>query len=253
MKRVLFAFLAVFCLLPLFCKEEKQLIITNKDKNGIGIQVQIEIGEHWIHAMKLLGIFKIHNRPQIAVWIEDDKGAFVQNLYVTQKTAEQGWLHGPGDPSKKNKIQRYEALPYWMHKQNHNFDQGSLMPTKNNPLPELITSATPKKSVTIQSICDKQLRKFKILLEVNHSTDFNEYYSKNKTVGQIGFSGGAWGSGQPSIVYEADIDLNNQQREYVMKVIGSGCPDGSNGDLSNDLHSITTALSILKEARVFLN
>ncbi|MDZ4122046.1 MAG: hypothetical protein U1C33_06465 [Candidatus Cloacimonadaceae bacterium] len=229
-------------------KENDVHVISNV--NSMDLEILIEPGEHWIHKMPILGFLKMKNRPQIAIWVEDDAGNFVQNLYVTRKTATQGWLKGPGDPTPKNEIRRYESLPYWMHRQNHEFEPGILMPTKKHPLPAFVTSATPKgRTNIIRSIADSS-KTYIIHLEINQSTDFNDFYAANKKAGETGYNGGKWGSGQPSMVYTASINQDSEGKEIIFQLLGHGSPDGSDGKLYEDMGKISTATSIIKYARL---
>ena len=55
------------------------------------------------------------------------------------------------------------------------------------------------------------------------------------------------GSGQPALVYSALINLESEINEYTLNLIGHSSPDGSNGDIYNDLSGITTADKIVKQ------
>jgi hypothetical protein len=232
------------------CAGKRQNVTVGSKLAGKTLQVQINPGLHWKHAMPIMGFIKLQNRPQMAIWLEDENGKFIQNIYVTRKSATQGWLRGPGDPTPKDQIHRYESLPYWMYKQNMEFAPGVLMPTATNPLPKHITSATPKGAFQANTTMpDKE--KFYVVLEINQSTDFNDYYSKEKSKGSDGYSGGTWGSGQPSVIYRAQIDCSQPKPSaYQMKLVGHGSANGSDGNLNADLSRLTTAISIISSAEV---
>lgn len=237
-------------ILSVGCLSKANEVQINGSVNSLNIDISIEPGDHWIHKMPILGFLKMKNRPQIAIWVEDDAGNFVKNLYVTKKTATQAWLKGPGDPTPKNQIRRYESLPYWMYRQNHEFEPGILMPTKKNPLPEFVTSATPKGRTSItRSIADSS-KTYLVFLEINQSTDFNSFYSAHKKSGETGFNGGKWGSGQPSLIYSASIDPSSTSTDIYLRLMGHGSPDGSDAILHTDLSNITTATGIIKYAKL---
>ena len=90
-----------------------------------------------------------------------------------------------------------------------------------------------------------------LYLEVNHSTDFNDAYPANAQPGEPGYSGGPYGSGQPSLIYRAYVDRSDPGRsETVFELIGHGSPDGSDGGIVPDLGGVTTALEIVNEVRL---
>lgn len=247
---LIFALIAVGILLAAGCLNKAPRMAIAGSLGSSSLQVVIEPGKHWIHKMPILGIFKLKNRPQIAVWMEDADGNFVRNLYVTKKTATQGWMKGPGDPTPKDKIRRYEALPYWMHRQNREFEPGVLMPTKKHPLPQAVTSATPKGSLYLQDSVADTSKAFSVYIEINQSTDFNAFFSAARKTGEPGYNGGKWGSGQPSLVYSAKVTPDSSSQDLAFELIGHGSPDGKDGELYPDLANISTAKSIIGTARV---
>ncbi|MCI5982386.1 MAG: hypothetical protein MRZ71_05025, partial [Bacteroidales bacterium] len=58
-------------------------------------------------------------------------------------------------------------------------------------------------------------------------------------------SGGRHGSGQPAVVYAAEVDMTLDQREFEAKIIGHSSPDGSDGKIYEDITGLTTALNIV--------
>ena len=215
---------------------------------GDSISIGIDSGAHWKHTMILMGFIPLKNRPQIAIWVEDMNGNFLHNIYVTHKSATQSWAKGPGDPTPKDQIHRYESLPYWMYRQNREFEPGILMPTRKQPLPGMYTSATPKRSFVMHSTLQNPGNMCRILIEVNHSTDFNSYFNKDANPGEPAYSGGGWGSGQPSVVYEAILDKSISSKSQTFKLIGHGSPDGSSGELFPITDKLDTALDIIAKA-----
>ena len=85
---------------------------------------------------------------------------------------------------------------------------------------------------------------------MNHSTDFNEAYPASAKAGEPGYSGGRHGSGQPAVVYAADVDLSSGVTEFGAVLVGHSSPDGSSGDVSSDVSALTTALRIVKRITV---
>ena len=94
------------------------------------------------------------------------------------------------------------------------------------------------------------LKQFRIKIEINHSTDFNESYPKSAQEGDDNYSGGKEGSGQPAVVYAADIDLTSGVTSYVASLIGHSSSDGSNGQVYTDTSTLTSALKIVEQITI---
>lgn len=58
------------------------------------------------------------------------------------------------------------------------------------------------------------LNKFVVKIEINHSTDFNDFYPKTAQVGDPNYAGGSEGSGQPAVIYAAQIDRTSGQKQF---------------------------------------
>ncbi len=88
-----------------------------------------------------------------------------------------------------------------------------------------------------------ELRKFRVLFEINQTWDWNEFWTNNKFPDDEEYKT----SCQPALVYLAIIDLHNPEDEYVMEIIGRSHHSGANGELYGDLETLTTALHIAEE------
>jgi hypothetical protein len=119
-----------------------------------------------------------------------------------------------------------------------------MLPTKNTPLTDGITGATPKSDSKFKVKTDNLKKPFIIKAEFNHSTDFNNHYPKDAKKGDNNYSGGKEGSGQPAVVYSATI--NEKTTSVIMQFIGHSSPDGSNGKLYYDTNNITSAKTIVE-------
>ncbi len=198
----------------------------------------IEPGEEWIHRFSAL----IKNPPQIAAWIEDEEGNYLESIYVTKKAAKEGWLANKGN-------RRVEALPRWAHQRNITDSAGILMPSKKQPLADGVSGATPKNVVEIPFEAPSGTERFRLVLEINHSTDFNAAWPEDARKGDANWSGGSEGSGQPSLVYSALIG-GGKSGPWELSLDGHGSPDGSDGGIDPDVSSFTSAVKILKRAEV---
>lgn len=215
------------------CKKEKL-------QYGSGdLQVNIGQGKNWLHDFPLFLGIKRKNAPQVAVWIEDVSGRYLSTVYVTDKIATQSWLASGGN-------RRKEALPAWCRARGVQYEDGLYLPTKKRPLVDGISGATPRGSFDVKLSPKGAPRQFVVKVEVNHSTDFNEYFPKDAKEGEPGWSGGDMGSGQPALVYAARIDLDSGKKEYEAELVGHSSPDGTDGTIDPDVSTLTSALDIVE-------
>lgn len=203
------------------------------------IKVLVEKGDEWLHDFPFLLGIKQKNAPQIAIWIEDTNGNYITTIFVSHKIATEGWMANKGN-------RRKESLPVWCYARGVVYSDGLYLPTNDKPVSDAISGATPKGSFDIKVRPAGSLRKFVVKVELNHSTDWNEYYPKNAREGDSNYSGGSGGSGQPAVVYATEIDLDASQKQYVASLVGHSSPDGSNGEISADVSSLSSALNIVK-------
>lgn len=231
--------LTMFLTLAGLCSCESDLI----EYEAGDIRVRIEAGKEWLHDFPVfLGISK-KNPPQIAVWVEDTQGNYMSTVYVSHKIATQSWQMAGGN-------RRKEALPHWCHSRGVRYADGLYLPTKNEPLTDGISGATPRGGFDVKLVPAKPLQKFVVKIEVNHSTDWNAAYPKSAGEGDPNYSGGKEGSGQPAVVYAAVVDLTNGQKEFEAELLGHSSPDGSSGELCSDISELTTALHIVERIMV---
>jgi len=195
-------------------------------------------GEEWLHQYSTF----IKNPPQYAIWMEDASGTYLGSLFVTRKIATEGWIFN-------GENRRVEALPVWSHRRNITDGAGFLVPSKEKPLADGITGATPKREQELLLRPTDKDGSFWLYLEINHSTDFNGSWPEDASPEDENWSGGEGGSGQPSLVYRCFVDPASAG-SWSMTLIGHGSPDGSDGGIYPDISSLTTALRILESAEV---
>ena len=209
------------------------------------VLVTVEQGSAWLHDFTLFWFVRVKNAPQIAIWTEDMEGNFLSTVYVSEKLAKQSWTAAGGN-------RRKESLPCWSHAQGKQYADGLYMPTKDEPLPDAVTGATPKGSFSSDFQANEATRQFVVKCEFNHSTDFNDAYPKDAKEGDVNYSGGKLGSGQPAIVYRVVVDLNSGRKTFKSELMGHSSPDGTDGNVCPDTSSLTTALSIVKGITVYV-
>lgn len=225
--------------------------------------VTVKPGAHWQHSFRIMGLIKVTNQPQMAFWLEDAAGNYVATIYVTQRTALQDWRSSPGE--KKDQIRRPSSLPVWVHQH----QAGGLMAKATcsschdlhdakdkriDPGNELaaITGATPKTDFTRtwQIPPDLKPGKYFIKAEINHSKDFDDSFKEDAAENDSNYSGGKWGSGQPSVVWQGELQIGTRPATVQLKKIGHGHPAGKNGAIFSDLKVLDSALDIVEKIEV---
>jgi hypothetical protein len=192
---------------------------------------------------------KSFNSPLFAIWVEDEKGNFLQTLYVSESIGKGIFQHGQTSEGKwmPGEIRRPAALPYWGHRRGIRAADGLYLPDPKNPIPDAYTGPTPPGDFKLVSNMDiANPGKFTIYFEINQTWDWNEYWTNNKYPDDEEYKT----SCQPAIVYRADIDMGNLSPLYEMKIIGHSHYSGKTGELFSDLSTLTTALHIAQNIKI---
>jgi hypothetical protein len=215
--------------------------------------IQTNVGEEGTNMEISFIKDKAFDHPTFAFWVEDADGKYIETLYVTNFLATGTYLHarlGEGEPkSKRGPAKRPSSLPYWLHKRNIRADGVTYLPTPDKPVPDAITSATPQNNFVLQTVCKSKLpAKYRVMMEINQPWDYNEFWNKDKFQGEFDYTY----SCQPALVYSADIDMDNPQKEYTLSIIGHSHYSGKNGELFKDISTLTTAKDIVKQVNLRL-
>jgi hypothetical protein len=213
-----------------------EIIKTNPDGLGTEIIINFLKGE-------------MHNHPTLAIWVEDSSGNFIQTLYVSKSIGTSVFQHGTNYTGQwtQGMVRRPAALPYWSHKRGIMADDGLYLPTPDNPVPDAYTGATPLGSFELNTRLDKPGQDIiNILLEINQPWDWNEYWTNDKYPEDYEYNT----SSQPAVVYQATIDLTDNPGTVPMKVIGHSHYSGMNGELFEDISTISSALEIAESITV---
>lgn len=219
--------------------QQFETIETNVNGVGNSLLFEFEIGEN-------------HNHPTMAIWLEDMNENYVQTLYVTQSVAigifghgekqQNEWRHEPGP------VKRPATLPYFLHKRNVKADDGTYLPSPENPIADAYSGATPKASFILNSKTNNVLEgKYRVLFEVNQPWDWNEYWHNSLYPDDFNYKT----SCQPAIVYAVTINFT-EKGEYYLNPIGHSHYSGQNGNLFTNLSSITTAFRIFDSIKIVI-
>jgi len=190
-------------------------------ESGPRFVLNLEPGPHYA---KTVGTFPARYtvQPQVAVWLQTPGGKYIETVYVTARGEKGNWRMAP-------KEGRPEALPVWYH-----LKQGSA---------DAVSSATATDSaVTYGNGIAARLPAgtYVVMLETNRSYDWNEQYTKDN----------AGVSGQPSIIYRAEITIGGGRTEARFVPFGTGSVDGSDGTVRTGLDGLDTALELFSSMKV---
>lgn len=196
--------------------------------------------------------------PQLAIWIEDSAGNYIETLLVTTSTAKGLFYSGRSTSSFKEadeaKVEtniptrRVDALPYWSHKRNHKYGDGFYSPPPGEPLPDVITGATPKANFYFKTneFGIDDLETFRVMVEVNVAFDENEFFSEYDFLEDSLYHGGTGLMGQPSLIYGTTVSRQDQERYYLLSLLGHGHHSGATGELITEMKTVTTAKYVVE-------
>lgn len=181
---------------------------------------------------------------QMAVWLVDEQGDFVDTVLVTRKVAQKGLGNRGGKLDDRWGGSRLSVLPVWAHQRGVDYGGGNFYPSKDNPLVDAISSATPKAGQFVWAWrSDKPFQpgKYFFFVEVNKSFDDNAHHDYS------------WYRGQPSVIWRGSLLIGEGPYEGKAEVIGHGHVAGADGKINPDLTTLTTALELINAAKVIYN
>ncbi len=177
---------------------------------------------------------KFKKPPQFVIWLENEAGAKIRTVWVTEKTGTGNW---------GGKITRPVSLPYWVSRWKKE-TQSDGFPTPENPVADAVTGATPMQHfasetrVPINSTWD-------YYIEINVSGDYNEAFTAVLKDGKRD----QHANGQPSIIYKGQITALPGQRS-VPRLIGRTDQLESVSHIIPDLEGISLAKNLLSKIAV---
>lgn len=213
--------------------EKPQTITLRRKVQGTSIRLDVVPGEEWSRRMQA-GPFIFNVLPQIVIWAENDQGRLIDTLYITGADGK-GFRHA-GKKQKGAAFYR-ECFPVWASRLE---SAGGVLPGKDNPYPDTITSATPSGRFTLLSRLPFPEQSFTLFLEINQSDDTNDTYTKQNN---------GW-AGQPSLIYRVAIEAPGSAVKYTMKPIGHGGRLGDVPAVYADLSGFDTALRQVRETTI---
>lgn len=213
------------------------------DESGVPVTLSVRAGRHYESAPQPLFLGLTYTSiPQMAFWVEDAEGRFLQTLYVTRAISDSSFLST--DPFSDEVIRRPEALPVWSHRRGVRYDDGLAVPLPGNTDLDGVTAPTPVGHYDLASRAEADGGVVRVFMEVNRSYDFNAYWHPERFPEDPVYSGSG-SSGQPSLVYVAEIDVDAGERFALFEPVGHGHPSGRDGTLTRDLTGFDTALELV--------
>ncbi len=224
----------------------KQMGKTEETYDYQVIEMDKTLGKHKLSVELKKG--KAFKYPLFAIWLEDSIGNYLETLYVSRVMSSSTFDYGKKVEGKWEPalVRRPEALPYWSHKRGKVATDGLFVPLNGAPDLDAVSGATPTGSFVMKSKIDlDENRKYKILVELNQSYDWNGYYAKDSYPNDEIYSGSGQ-VGQPSLIYAVEIEKGDDETvtHEIMDLIGHGHHSGKNGKLYTDVSNITSAKNI---------
>jgi len=203
------------------CAAEPETLPKPGAQTGPRFRLTLEPGPYYAYTVRKI-LFSYTVRPQVAVWVENPDGSYIDTIFVTETVVSNKFIAAP-------KQGRPEALPVWSHLDKENVDA---------------VSAPTAAGDTVAYGSDLAARlpagTYVVKLETNRSYDWNNRYTKQN----------AGVNGQPSIVYRAELTLGGDRAEAVFQPFGTGSVDGSSGAVRDGLAGIDTALHLFSSLSV---
>lgn len=175
---------------------------------------------------------------QMAIWLANEQGVFVETVYVTRKVAKKGLGNKGGKLDGKLGGSRLSVLPVWAHQRGIDYGGGNFYPSKDRPLVDAISSATPKVGEFVWLWQPKKILKpgkYYYYIEVNKSFDDNEHHDYS------------WYRGQPSVIWQGNLFIGDQISKSKAKITGHGHAAGIDGKINPDLSTLTTAIKLIEK------
>jgi len=240
--------LSIVIVLVLFfsCKTNQKQVEVLNYKDSINVLSNLNDEEIKITMYKGVSF----NYPSFVVWQEDLDGNYIRTIFITQSYAkgifshemvgDTMWLNNSG-PSFQP-----AALPYWTFKKGK-IDNLTYVPTSEHPYVDGFSGETPKSDFRFSTVVKNDNDKYRILVEVNQTWDWNKYWTNNKYPDNNAYKHSA----QPSVIYS--VTVNKDDEVFYLNPIGHGDPKGESGKLYTDLSTLTTAKEIFKQIVIEVN
>ena len=160
--------------------------------------------------------------PSIAVWAETTTGTLIETLYLEQSLAYSDKPVWDGIRTQRNHI-----LPIWRHRYT--------MVSGIDPDGEIdgVTGATADHQFALDPYLQRgEGNSFVLCVELNAPGDANESWTDTSL-------------GQPSLLYTALVNVDEEQAYRILELTGHGGGAETSGNIQYHLEGITTARSMV--------
>ncbi len=189
-------------------------------KHAPGEDVQVRLEIEWGSTMK-----ETNAVPEIVVWAENTTGMMIKTFFVSEASA-----YSEAVKFGDNEVRRADILPVWRHRYT--------LLSGVDPDGQLdgASAATPEHSFSIDDYLRADSSPFYIYLEVNLPDDPNETFP----------------DGQPSAIYGAYIETEQQKTYHLLPLVARGSTGGSGpkGAMYYDLDELSTTKEIIEKILV---
>ena len=171
---------------------------------------------------------------QMAIWVEDTQGRYIETLFVTHCTGKEGLGNDYLSFFGFNLRSAPAVLPVWAHKRNVRYGE-SFYPSRKEPLPDGMTGATVKTSEfnlsfpLPQEIVDKAKDDLVCRVELNVVRD-----------------------GFPSLNFSGTL-ATDEDNTQALALIGFGDDKGRNGDVQKEVEKKLVLDKFVKELKATLH
>lgn len=188
--------------------------------------------EFKIHINEELTLQSVYGEsPTFAIWIENPETGKTKTIFVTNRAEMDDWEGKASVPT---------ALPLWYSINN----KGQQTEREDMDI-DAISGATPLPGYFVTRANINPNSKWTCWIEMNLAGDYNEHYPEFDETKQISDE---YGTGQPAIIYRADIEAI-EGFTIVPEVFGMSISDDY-GDIIQPLEGITTALDVFDEIEI---
>ncbi|MBU1370978.1 MAG: hypothetical protein KJ578_09895 [Bacteroidetes bacterium] len=238
---IFFISLSLILILINSCKQAETTVINSEPDQ----QIFKPFGDQEPYLLLSLTKGKAHNHPSLAIWMEDMQGQMIQTLFVTKSVATGFYNFGDAGNGKWLKTpgvaKRPASLPYWLHRRELALNENQVVPSREMPVPDAYTGATPVGSFSLKTLPLKKIpEKFRLFIEVNQPWDWNAYWNNTKYEGNADYRSSA----QPSLIYAVTVDTQSEMKKFYLNPVGHGHYAGEDGKLYTNISTLTTAKNI---------
>lgn len=188
--------------------------------------------EFKIHINERLVLQSVYGEsPTFAIWIENPETGEAKTIFVTNRAGEDDW---------EGKAEVPTALPTWdsISRKEKQIDSSGIDI-------DAVTGATPLPGYFTTRVRVIPGSKWTCWIEMNLAGDYNENY---RDFDKVSKKTDEFGTGQPAIIYKADIKAVNGN-VAVPEVVGMSVLNAK-GEIIQPLEGITSALDVFDEITV---